>query len=112
VGEFRQSHSRVGGDVEAFIEGEKSESPSVQGYISPSGEVHILSTHDQILGGPDGQIYLGCNFLAMKLIAFACKRWGCVWVEFWQRGAIERYGVDFVAVHQPDNPGANGICSD
>ena len=28
------------------------------------GEVEILSTHDQLLGGPSGQSYLGCRFPA------------------------------------------------
>ena len=32
--------------------------------ISPSGQVEILSTHDQVLGGPHGQTYFGCRFPA------------------------------------------------
>ena len=52
----------LGAIVEAFIEGEIKRSPSVQGYIRPSGEVEIVSTHDQILGGADGQVYEGCYF--------------------------------------------------
>ena len=30
----------------------------------PHGEVELLSTHDQLLGGPSGQSYLGCRFPA------------------------------------------------
>ena len=47
---FSRRIPELGAIVEAFIEGECKRSPSVQGYIKPSGEVEILSTHDQILG--------------------------------------------------------------
>ncbi len=39
-------------------------SPSVQLRVTPLGELEILSTHDQILGGPTGQSYLGARFPA------------------------------------------------
>ncbi|MEO0373116.1 MAG: carboxylate-amine ligase, partial [Cyanobacteria bacterium P01_A01_bin.17] len=55
---------QLGAIVEAFVEGENKRSPSVQGRVTPTGSVEILSTHDQILGGPSGQIYLGCRFPA------------------------------------------------
>jgi hypothetical protein len=42
----------------------RSASPSAQAWISPEGEVTVVSTHDQILGGPGGQVYLGCRFPA------------------------------------------------
>jgi hypothetical protein len=97
----------LGAIVEAFIEGEEKRSPSVQGYITPDGEVHILSTHDQILGGPDGQIYLGCKFPADEAYRLRLQQLGLrVGRTLAKKGAIERYGVDFVAVHQPDSPGA------
>ena len=70
----------LGAIVEAFVEGEIKRSPSVQGRITPTGEVEILSTHDQILGGPDGQIYLGCRFPAderyrLAITAIRLKSW-------------------------------------
>jgi hypothetical protein len=61
---FSQRIPELGAIAEAFIEGEIKYSPSVQGRVTPTGEVEILSTHDQILGGPDGQIYIGCRFPA------------------------------------------------
>ncbi|MGB0562378.1 MAG: carboxylate-amine ligase, partial [Spirulinaceae cyanobacterium] len=61
---FLQRIPDLGVLAEVFVEGEEKRSPSFQGYIMPNGEVKILSTHDQILGGPDGQIYLGCRFPA------------------------------------------------
>jgi hypothetical protein len=104
---FSSRVPELGAIVEAFIEGEEKRSPSVQGYIAPDGEVEILSTHDQILGGPDGQIYLGCKFPAEEAYRLRLQEMGMrVGRALAEKGAIERYGVDFVAVHQPDSPGA------
>src|SRR5216110_3000762 len=52
------------GVVEERILGEEFRSPSVQLRITPLGVVELLSTHDQLLGGPTGQSYLGCVFPA------------------------------------------------
>ena len=45
-----------GGIVEERIVGDEVRSPSVQLRVTPLGELEILSTHDQILGGPDGPV--------------------------------------------------------
>ena len=45
-------------------QGEDFRSPSVQLRVTPLGDVELLSTHDQLLGGPSGQSYLGCAFPA------------------------------------------------
>ena len=50
--------------MEERITGEAIESPSVQMRVLPTGAVDLLSTHDQLLGGPSGQSYLGCVFPA------------------------------------------------
>jgi len=93
----------LGAIAEAFIEGEIKRSPSVQGSISPTGEVEILSTHDQILGGPDGQIYLGCHFPADPGYRLAMQEYGlAIGRGLAAKGAMERFGVDFVVVQQPD----------
>ena len=98
---FSSRIPQLGAIVEAFIEGEEKRSPSVQGYISPSGEVEILSTHDQILGGPDGQVYLGCRFPANDAYRLQIQDLGLkVGKVLAAKGAIERYGVDFIAVRQ------------
>ena len=49
-------------------------SPSVQLRITPLGKVELLSTHDQMLGGPSGQSYLGCIFPADPAYASAITR--------------------------------------
>lgn len=96
----------LGAIVEAFIEGEEKRSPSVQGRITPDGEVEILSTHDQILGGPSGQIYLGCRFPADEAYRLQLQEMGLrIGKNLSEKGAMERFGVDFVAVHQPNQPG-------
>ena len=100
---FSARISELGAIVEAFIEGEIKRSPSVQGYIRPSGEVEIVSTHDQILGGVDGQVYEGCYFPADADYRLRLQELGLkVGEALAAKGAIERYGVDFVAVQQPD----------
>jgi hypothetical protein len=94
----------LGAIVEAFIEGEQKRSPSVQGYIRPSGEVEIISTHDQILGGADGQVYEGCYFPADTAYRLELQELGLkVGEALAAKGAMERYGVDFIAVQQPDH---------
>ena len=59
----RSSQER-GGIVEERVVGDELRSPSVQMRVTPLGEVEVLSTHDQVLGGPSGQSYLGCRFPA------------------------------------------------
>jgi hypothetical protein len=93
----------LGAIVEAFVEGEIKRSPSVQGYIRPSGEVEIISTHDQILGGVDGQVYEGCYFPADADYRLEIQEMGLqVGEVLAAKGAIERYGVDFIAVQDPE----------
>jgi len=52
------------GIVEERIEGSEVRSPSVQLRVVPDRTVEVLSTHDQLLGGPSGQRYLSCRFPA------------------------------------------------
>ncbi|MEM7593609.1 MAG: peptide ligase PGM1-related protein [Cyanobacteria bacterium P01_A01_bin.83] len=93
----------LGAIVEAFVEGEIKRSPSVQGYIRPSGEVEIVSTHDQILGGVDGQVYEGCYFPADADYRYQLQELGLkVGEVLAAKGAIERYSVDFIAVGDPE----------
>ncbi len=64
VDEYFGALDAEGGIIEERIEGPGLRSPSVQLRVSPSGQVDILSTHDQVLGGPHGQTYFGCHFPA------------------------------------------------
>ena len=103
---FSMRIPELGVIAEAFIEGDEKRSPSVQGYITPDGEVRILSTHDQILGGPDGQIYLGCRFPADAAYRLQLQELGLkIGQALAKRGAMERYGVDFLAVRHLTDQG-------
>ena len=61
---FLEKFSQCGGIAEEFLEGEIKTSPSVQYRINPLGETEIISTHDQVLGGEGGQVYIGAYFPA------------------------------------------------
>ncbi|MEM1238219.1 MAG: peptide ligase PGM1-related protein [Cyanobacteria bacterium P01_H01_bin.26] len=107
---FSHRIGELGAIAEAFIEGDIKRSPSVQGHITPFGEVEILSTHDQILGGPDGQIFLGCRFPADRAYRLALQEMGRrVGEVLAQRGALERYSVDFIAVRSQQHWELNAI---
>ncbi len=99
---FEQKIHDLGAIAEAFIEGTVKRSPSAQGHINPLGEVEMLSTHDQVLGGPDHQIFLGCSFPADPDYALRIQSMGAeIGQNLAAKGALERFGVDFVAVHHP-----------
>lgn len=72
-------------------------SPSVQLRITPLGQVELLSTHDQMLGGPGGQSYLGCIFPADPAYPAAITR-DAAKVGDLLRDAkvIGRFALDFV----------------
>src|SRR5437773_928424 len=87
------------GVVEERIMGEEFRSPSVQLRITPLGKVELLSTHDQLLGGPSGQSYLGCVFPADKGYAALITREAAkVGRRLAKEGVIGRFALDFVVV--------------
>lgn len=88
-----------GGIVEELIAGREFRSPSAQLRVTPLGEVEALSTHDQMLGGPSGQAYLGCKFPASQeyartIMAEAMK----VGHRLAKEGVLGRFALDFVTV--------------
>jgi hypothetical protein len=92
-----------GGVVEERISGEEFRSPSVQMRVTPLGELEVLSTHDQLLGGPSGQSYLGCIFPADPGYATAITREAVkVGERLASEGVIGRFAMDFVAVRSAD----------
>lgn len=44
--------------------GQRFSSPSVQLWIDADGGAEVISTHEQRLGGPHGQSFMGCRFPA------------------------------------------------
>jgi hypothetical protein len=72
-------------------------SPSVQLRVAPGGVVELVSTHDQILGGPDDQVYLGCRFPARPEYRAAIMAHGLRIAEVLAGvGVIGSFGIDFV----------------
>jgi hypothetical protein len=100
---FANTFEEMGGVVEAFIEGEVKRSPSVQCRVNPMMESQAVSTHDQILGGPSGQVFLGCEFPANLDYRMMIQREGRrVSDRLAAHGVIGRFGVDFIVVKDPN----------
>ena len=78
-------------------------SPSVQLCVSSGGEVEVLSTHDQILGGPEGQVYIGCRFPAApeyrSAIVAEARRVGEVLAR---EGVVGSFGIDWLVTPAGD----------
>jgi hypothetical protein len=88
-----------GGIVEERIVGRELRSPSVQLRVTPLGETELLSTHDQLLGGPSGQAYLGCRFPADHGYAAQISAQArTVGERLAREGVIGRFALDYIAV--------------
>ncbi len=89
---------QAGGVVEERITGTRFASPSAQFDIRPDGSVQVLATHEQVLGGPDAQVYLGCRFPADEAYApTLAVQAQAIGERLAQTGALGRVAVDFVA---------------
>lgn len=96
---YIQKLMQTGGVLEERISGTEFRSPSVQLRVTPDGEVQLLSTHDQLLGGPSGQSYLGCRFPADPAYAVAITREAeKIGERLAREGVLGRFAVDFVVV--------------
>ena len=96
---FVSTLAEHGGIVEELIAGREFRSPSAQLRITPLGEVEPLSTHDQMLGGPTGQTYLGCRFPASPDYSVAIMREALkVGRRLMREGVLGRFALDFVTV--------------
>ncbi|MCC5861367.1 MAG: carboxylate-amine ligase [Gammaproteobacteria bacterium] len=100
---FLAKFGEMGGIVEVWLEGREKRSPSVQMRITPTGVLEVISTHDQLLGGNSGQVFLGSTFPADE-------RYRCSLQHAGQRvgevlaghGALGRFSVDFVTVREDE----------
>jgi hypothetical protein len=91
--------AELAGIVEERVVGDEIRSPSVQLRITPLGRLEVLSTHDQVLGGPSGQSYLGCRFPADPAYARVITREAVkVGQELVKEGVLGRFAFDFVVV--------------
>jgi hypothetical protein len=98
---FAQKFAEMGGVVEAFLEGREVRSPSVQCRVDPVGRPGIIATHDQLLGGPTGQVYWGCTFPAAGAYRPDIQDAGLrVAAVLAHEGVLGRFGIDFVSVRR------------
>jgi hypothetical protein len=80
-----------------MIEGAEVASPSVQMRVTPLGEVEVLSTHDQLLGGPSGQSFLGSKFPARPEYArLITEQAVTIGNRLAREGVLGRFALDFV----------------
>src|SRR5919204_5581770 len=98
-GSFGAKISTGGAVVEALLQAPGMVSPSVQFRILPGAVPLVLSTHDQVLGGPNRQVYLGCRFPADAAYrASIHASAGRVARVLAAQGVIGHFGVDFFVV--------------
>ncbi len=100
---YAAKFATMGGVVESFVEGTAVRSPSVQCRVDPLGHQSVISSHDQLLGGPSGQVYLGCTFPANPAYCHdiqgsAMRVTGALANE----GVLGRFAIDFVSVFAND----------
>jgi hypothetical protein len=94
---YMEKFARMGGVAEEFIEAPDKHSPSCQLRISPRGEVVPISTHDQILGGPSGQVFYGCSFPARESYRMQVQEAGLqIGKVLASHGVVSRLAIDFL----------------
>lgn len=94
---FLDKLAATGGIVEERIVADEIRSPSVQLRVTPRGVVELLSTHDQVLGGPSGQTFLGSRFPADR--GYVCEISKQAWAIgnlLAAKGVLGRFAIDFV----------------
>ncbi|MDP8978217.1 MAG: peptide ligase PGM1-related protein [Actinomycetota bacterium] len=95
-GSYAPKMAAEGAVVEEWVRAPAA-SPSVQVRLAPGGGVAVLSTHDQMLGDPLGQVYLGCRFPAdpryRAEIRSCARRVAAVLAG---EGVIGHFAIDFL----------------
>ncbi|GAA3137661.1 peptide ligase PGM1-related protein [Streptosporangium carneum] len=96
---FAEKIAERGAVLEEFIEERPLYSPSALAMITPGGSYAVLATHEQILGGPNNDVYKGCVFPARAEyraeVSECANRIAGVLAS---RGVVGLFGVDFFAV--------------
>jgi len=96
---YLEKFQAMGGIVEAFLEGALKRSPSAQFRVDPLGNLKAISTHDQVLGGENAQIFLGCRFPADEAYRLTIQEQGMrAGAILAGKGVLGRFGIDFVSV--------------
>lgn len=96
---YQKKFEAMGGIVEEFISGTNKRSPSAQFRVNPIGKLDAISTHDQLLGGENGQIFVGCQFPADKSYRLTIQETGLKAASVLRdKGVLGRFGIDFISV--------------
>lgn len=102
ISKFLRKYQEMGGIVEEMIDAQEVRSPSVQMRIQPDGNAVLVSSHEQVLGGNTGQVYLGCRFPALQdyrsMIQDQAMAIGAVLSS---KGVIGRFAIDFLLTRAP-----------
>jgi hypothetical protein len=89
----------MGGIVEEFLEGKTKRSPSAQFRVDPTGNLEVISTHDQVLGGSNAQVFLGCRFPADAAYRLEIQDLGFRAAKVLaSKGVLGRFAIDFISV--------------
>jgi len=100
---FMEKFVLMEGIAEAFVEGDIKASPSVQCRINPLGEVDVISTHDQVLTGDTGQIFVGAYFPADEAYRSEISAQSKAIAEILKKeGVLGRFSIDFISVKEND----------
>lgn len=100
---FLKKFVEMQGIVEEFIPGEIKTSPSAQCIIDPTGKAEVISTHDQVLGGESGQVFIGARFPADEDYAGEIGIKGLLIAnEMAKYGVMGRFSIDFISVKEND----------
>jgi hypothetical protein len=96
---YAAKFEELGGIVESWIEGENKRTPSVQMRVNALGELETISSHEQIMGGPTGQIFIGSRFPAdaayRRTLQDESRKIGAI---LQAEGVLGRFSVDWVSV--------------
>jgi hypothetical protein len=99
---YMEKFAAMQGIVEEFLEGETKRSPSAQYRVNPLGQLEAISTHDQVLGGENEQIFLGCKFPADATYRLDIQELGRRAGVVASKGVLGRFGVDFMSIREGD----------
>jgi len=96
---FTDKIAERGAVVEEFIEHRPLYYPSALARVSPGGHSEVLATHDQVLGGPNNDVYQGCTFPAAPEyraeVGASARKIAEILAG---KGVIGMFGMDFFAM--------------
>ncbi len=100
---FLAKYEEMQGVVELWVDGDNKQSPSCQCRVNAMGLPQVISTHDQVLGGPSGQVFLGCRFPAEDAYRLEIQEAGALVASVLaEKGVVGRFATDFVSVQGAD----------